>query len=157
MRLSRIETAIMRELSFGIPLVKDPFSRIAKNLQIDRGILLKKLEKYKRDGLLKTIRPYLDYSLLGYRHNALVAWRTREYNVRRLSKILKKIKNVSHSFIRKEHKAFSYNLYTMVHAKTERELYKTINTLKNVLQLKECCLLPTLKEFKRESCYYHGE
>jgi DNA-binding Lrp family transcriptional regulator len=156
MKLEHLDRKIIQRLSSRMPLVKQPFNKIARDLDMSKDNLLKKLRGYKRQGLLKGIRPHLNYSLLGYKYNALVAWRIKEYNPRSFSVILKKIKNVSHSFIRKEHKAFSYNLYTMVHAKTERELYKTINTLKNILQLKEYCLLPTIKELKRESSYYHG-
>ncbi len=157
MRLTFQDKKIIRCLSSNIPFTKKPFSKIAKRLHINQGTLLKKLKKYKKQGILRSIKPHLDYKLLGYRYNALVVCRIKNINKPFMKEKLKDIHNISHCVIRQASPAFDYNLYTMIHAKTKHDLNNTIRNFKNTFLVNNYKVFLTLKEFKKTTFQLYAD
>jgi hypothetical protein len=95
--------------------------------------------------------------LLDYKHNALVCWQTNGINVSKIRQRLARMPTVSHCYLRKPHKHFPYNLYTMIHAKKSSDLEKAIKKCRNIFGTDNFCVLPTLKDLSGEYVREYAE
>lgn len=79
----------------------------------------------------------------------MVVWNISDKNADKHAGTMVKYPEVSHCYLREARKEFPYNLYTMIHAKTPKNLNKVIEGISRQTQLKDFVVLKTVKQLKR--------
>ena len=103
-----------------------PFLMAAQSLNMTESRLVDLLKRLQKKGIIKYLRGLINHVKAGYSQNALIAWRSNSRGIKSQEKLLRDVflsePRITHCYKRKAHKAFNYNLYTMMHAKTKNEI-----------------------------------
>ena len=115
---------------------------------VDEARVIRRLEEWKSQGVVRRFGAFVRHQQLGYSYNGMTVWNVAADDVREIGEALAELPFVSHCYKRRGHEKWPYNLYAMVHAKTQEELDEL------VAQMKERCgseprVLVSSKEFKK--------
>ena len=136
-----------------VELCSRPFLEPARNLNMTESQLVGLLKRLQKRGIIKYLRGLINHVKAGYRQNALIAWRSNSRGIKSQEKLLRDVfladSRISHCYKRKPHKAFNYNLYTMMHAKTRKEIVAFAKKSAQRFKLSHEILF-TEKELKKE-------
>lgn len=111
---------------------------------------LLKIKQDLRSGKVRRFGAIVNHQKLKFTHNALVSWNKKSVSPA-LSRKLKAKDYISHIYLRRPHPLWPYGLYTMVHARSRRELGSFIEELSSLMRGCEYKVLNTLKELKKTS------
>lgn len=123
-----------------IEIKLEPFSR-------------EQLAKIRRDlqtGKIRRFGAIVSHYRLGFSHNALAAWEKKEL-APALAKRLKAKEYISHIYLRRSSRLWPYGLYTMIHARSKKEMDSLIEELSALMNGCKHKILNTVKEFKKTS------
>ncbi len=149
--MDAIDKKIIIYFSKDIPLSKDLYKDISKNLHIEEKELIERLKNLKEKKMLKRIAPVMRHEKSGYTANAMAVWKGSKDQLKKATDLAKSFKNISHIYEREVCMNWPYNLYTMIHGQSKEEVEKIINYLSNKLKIKEFKVLYTEKEHKKIS------
>ncbi|MCS7279130.1 MAG: Lrp/AsnC family transcriptional regulator [Thermodesulfobacteriaceae bacterium] len=154
MNLSAKEEKVLNSLIEGIPLVEEPFRKMAEKIQISEEEFLEIAQTLLKKGYLRRIGAILRHNLVGYKGNALVVWKIPEEKVEEIGQFFSSKSFISHCYLRETLPEWPYNLYTMIHAKNEEEVLQMVQKLSQELNLKDYEILFTEKEIIRKHAFY---
>lgn len=101
-------------------------------------------------GVLKRIAAVLNHYRLGFCVNAMVCACVCEDRIETAGAALASFQQVSHCYQRRTFPGWPYNLFAMVHCRSESELNSWIQEAKRTAGLDEVVILKTLREIKKE-------
>ncbi|MFC1693479.1 hypothetical protein ACFL1R_08245 [Candidatus Latescibacterota bacterium] len=153
--LSDMEKKIVKALQMEFPLDEKPFSIIAETANTTESALINTVNKWLSEGIIRRFGVRLNHRKVGYTVNTLAAWQGEHIDT--WGKKFAEISAVSHCYRRKSHNDWPYELYTMVHAKTEKEMNNIINSMRDTAQGASMIALKTLNELKKTSMKYFLE
>lgn len=130
-----------------------PFAQAAADLGVSEAALIGTLRRLQKKGVIKSLRGVVSPRHAGYTQNALIAWKSSAQSTdaerQSLQDIFLADDRISHCYRRKAHPGFAYDIFTMMHARTKKEIVDF--TKKAAQQLKfQCEILFTGKELKKE-------
>jgi DNA-binding Lrp family transcriptional regulator len=152
--LDAIDKLLIHEISCNLPIEKEPYKEIGEKLQINEEEVIKRLQKLKDNGYLKRVGGLVRYKKLGFNVNALVVWNVSKDNITNVGEHLASLHEISHCYERYCNKNWDYNLYTMVHGKTNKQLNKLVKGISKNIELYDYIILYTVKELKKSSINY---
>ncbi len=152
--LTELEKKIVASIQEDIPVVKRPYTKIAKQLDITEEILLKTLKKLCDKGVIRRFGATLRHQNSGFGSNAMAAWKVEEERVEEVGKKLASFRQVSHCYRRNPTRKWPYNLYTMVHARDEESCRKTVRMMSEAASVDSYAILFSLRELKKTSMKY---
>jgi siroheme decarboxylase len=136
-------------------LDSQPFAPMAEALGITVQELLERIAALKKTGVLKRYGARINHIKAGFKFNTLAVWRVAETssNTRIINRCLRDIPQISHCYFRLPFQDFPFNLYTMIHGRTQAEILMVVAELKSRLKAgsDDYILLTTLREFKKTS------
>jgi DNA-binding Lrp family transcriptional regulator len=151
---NEVERKLITLIQADIPVTERPFLELAKKIGVEEEDVLETLRRLQEDGIIRRFGVTIRHQISGYEANAMVAWRVDEDRIDGVGKMMAAFEGVSHCYRRNPVEGWPYNLYTMIHAKTEkgcRELAKAMSTLTSV---KKYTLLFSRDELKKTSMKY---
>ena len=113
-------------------------------------VQLRRIKQDLRLGKIRRFTAIVNHQKLGFSHNALIAWEKSSLS-RKLSCQLRNKDQISHIYLRKSSRLWPFGFYTMLHAKSQRELNALISGLSELMDGCAYKVLNTLKEFKKTS------
>jgi len=113
-----IDLILLDHLQDDIPLVSNPWARIAEQVGILESDVLKRLQRLADSGVLKGIVPTIESETMGPKVTTLVAFRVPEQNIEMVATVVSQYSEVSHNF-RREHE---FNLWFTVACPTHERL-----------------------------------
>ena len=134
-----------------MPLDSRPFMLMARELNISEEELLVRIRNLQDKGIIRRVGAVLRHHQAGFQVNALVAWKAEEGHIDEAGQVMAEMKAVSHCYLREVPREFPYKLFTMLHARSEEELLRIIETLAARTGLTEFVVLKSLHEFKKVS------
>ncbi len=152
--LSILDRKIIRVISQDIPLVKEPFTQMALQLGIKEQLFLELIKRYKKNRLLRKFCASLNHKKIGFTHNAMVVWNIENSLITKVGKIMAAFAAVSHCYQRKKAPDWNYNLYSMVHAKTNRGCLKIIGEISKKINCTDYRILFSSEEYKKSAPKY---
>ena len=111
---------------------------------------LRKIKQDLRLGKIRRFAAIVSHQKLGFSHNALIAWEKSSLS-RKLANQLKNKHYISHIYLRAAGPRWPYGLYTMLHARSRKELEALIGELSKLSGGCVHKVLNTIKEFKKTS------
>lgn len=160
--ISLEEKAVVRALQHDLPLVSEPYKVLAEELGMSEEKFLNHIDSLVQKKALKRISIALRHNNVGYKINKMGVWRVPEAKIDEIGAMIVSHQAVTHCYKREPHEAFPYNLYTMLHARSEEEFELILASLKKDIEsLSEeevsFSMLTSLKELKKTGMKYFIE
>jgi DNA-binding Lrp family transcriptional regulator len=152
--LTERRKAIIRALQGDIPICEAPFQAIAQDLSIPEDEVLDTIREMKAHGVLRRFGATLRHQEIGYRANAMSAWNVPEERVEEVGRLLASLPQVTHCYERPPQEDWPYNLYAMIHCKSEGACERIAQDIARRTGIHDYALLFSSKESKKESMQY---
>ncbi len=152
--LTALEKKIMALIQADIPVTKRPFLEIARKVGVDEDVVLETVRRLHRNGTVRRFGVTIRHQISGYEANAMVAWQVDEDRIDDVGGIMAAFEGVSHCYRRNPATDWPYNLYTMIHAKTEEDCYKMAEAMATLTSVENYTLLFSRDELKKTSMKY---
>lgn len=154
MHLTDLDKKIISRLQGDLPLQADPFTAIAAELGITEDDLFAKIHTYLEAGVMRRFSTILRHHKAGYSANAMCAWNVPAERVEEVGPIMSTFREASHVYQRPTYPDWPYNLFTMLHGKTQAELEQLAAEISERTGITEYELLYSTREFKKTSMKY---
>ncbi len=91
----------------------------------------------------------MNHFKVGLGAGAMVVWQVEPERTEEVGKIFAAFSEVSHAYERHTDKSWPYNIYTMVHGKSDEDLQQTIRQMSQACGISDYRILVTEKELKK--------
>ena len=141
--MDTLDTEILNVIQWKFPLVARPFDVIAKKFDITSDEVKLRLDKLKRNGVLRQLSAIFDTRKLGYT-SSLVAMEIEPEKLEGVAYQINKHPGVSHNYER-EHE---FNLWFTLAVPPGSDLKSELDKFSKLDGIKKVRMLPTLQLFK---------
>jgi Transcriptional regulators len=132
--IDTIDRQIIQATQAGLPLVAEPYQAVAEQLGITAQEVMLRMADMLEAGIIRRIAAVPNHYKLGYRHNGMTVWDVDDRHVDSLGQRVAELPFVSHCYQRPRHLPdWPYNLFAMVHGKTEQDAEKQIAVIAELL------------------------
>ena len=134
MSLDTIDKQIIQATQAGLPLVSEPYRAVAEQLGLTEQEVMLRMVRMQDTGIIRRIAAVPNHYRLGYRFNGMTVWDVDEQHLHILGQRVAELPFVSHCYQRPRHlPEWPYNLFAMVHAKTEEEAERQVAIIAELL------------------------
>jgi len=155
--LSSKHIAVIKELQKDIDIVSEPFKNAVESLNIDYEEFFNIAKELKESGVMRRFAAILNHRRAGFGANAMSVWEIPEDKAEVLGKELANFSAVSHCYLRPSFPNWKYNVFAMVHAKTQDECNALIEEMAKEIGIKNHSKLYSTKEFKKQRIVYFSD
>ncbi len=155
--LTAREIEFVRVMQRDIPLVRQPFVEIAKELDLTFDQAAAMHRHFLTTGRMRRVAAVLHHRKAGFGANAMGVWagpRDDPGALKRLGETMADFNAVSHCYQRPSYPDWPYNLFTMVHGKNEAECEQTLAAIAEATEISDRHALYSTKEFKKVRVKY---
>lgn len=152
--LTELEKKVISSIQGDMPITEKPYAQLAETIGISEDKFLQILQGLSDKGIIRRFGATLRHQKSGFNANAMIAWIAEEKDVEEIGTKMAEFKEVSHCYRRDPAPDWPYNVYTMVHAKTEEECHETAQRISDITGVKKYSLLFSKKELKKTSMKY---
>jgi len=142
-KLDDTDKKLVGLLQGDFPLSAEPFSALGEQLGINGEQVIDRIEKLKRDGIVRLIGPVFDARKLGYQ-TTLVVMKVAESGLDRAAEVLGEHPGVSHAYQRNH----NLNLWFTLVLPPDVDMYGELQRLKGLINAEAVVDLPALRMFK---------
>jgi DNA-binding Lrp family transcriptional regulator len=154
MSLTELDKKIINELQGDLSIEPHPFAGIAQKIGIEEEELLNHIKNFIEKGIIRRFGASIFHTRSGFEANAMVAWEVPTNRLKEAGKAMAAFSEVTHCYARITRPDWPYNLYTMVHGRSERECINIAKKIAIATGIKDYQLLFTENTFKRTSPEY---
>lgn len=147
--LSSIEEKIAGAVSLDLPLIERPFRTMAAGLGVTEEKLLAHVRAFKKEHVLRKYTAVLNHRKAGFNRNAMVVWRVPDGSMEKAGALMASYEAVSHCYQRQTAPGWDYNLYSMIHGRSEEECRALVRKISGRTGLNEYRVLFSSKEYKK--------
>ena len=155
--LSDRDKALVRILQEDISVVPRPFREVGRKVGMTEDEVLRRIAEWKEDGTLRRFVSVVQHRRLGFRANAMGAWRVPADRIEEVGRIMASFSEVSHCYERATASGWTYNMFTMIHGETQDECERVARAISARTRVTEYRLLYSTKEWKKTSMRYFVE
>ncbi len=148
---------ILCEIQEGFKLETRPFKRIANKVGCTEEEVLAVIAKCRDEGVIRRIGAAVRPEMAGHTANALVAWDVSPEHIDEVGTAIAEMREVSHCYERECPPGWPYNLFTMIHARSEEELRNLVASISERFKFNGFKIFRTEKELKKTSMRYFEE
>lgn len=146
------DLAILRAAQGGIPVVKEPFERIAKEAGISQDEVIARLKKLISGSVIKRLGISINQRKVGIVANAVVAWKVPQEQVDSVGNMLAAYREITHCYERVTMPGkWEHNLFTVIHGYTRESVEEMAERLSKVVGISDFLVLFSNEQFKRTS------
>jgi siroheme decarboxylase len=132
--MDNIDQQIIQLTQAGLPLVSKPYHTLAEQLAISADEVMTRMQTMQDNGIIRRIGAVPNHYKLGYTFNGMTVWDVADEMIDRLGQQVGVLDFVSHCYHRPRHlPEWSYNLFAMVHGKTQDSVDAEIAQIKALL------------------------
>ena len=139
-QFTETERAILRIVQADLPDSLTPYADIARTVGCTEEEVLDLLSRLKKSGAIRRFGASIKHQKTGWNHNAMVGWKVAPELVEECGPSAAP--------------DWPYELYTMVHGRSEQECLDVAQELIATTPLREYAILKSLKELKKISMTY---
>lgn len=150
--LDDIDRKIIQATQAGLPLTPQPYQTIAEQLGLSADEVMQRLSAMQKNSIIRRIGAVPNHYKLGYRFNGMTVWNIPDEVIDELGQKVGQLEFVSHCYHRPRHlPKWPYNLFAMVHGKSQQEVDSQIQQIKDLLgsQNLGCDVLYSTKILKK--------
>ncbi len=147
---SKIQQKIMNVLQHDLPLTSTPFQDIATQFQVENDSFFHFLRSLADSKKMSRFAGIVKHRNLGFSANAMVVWAVPQEQVQLFVEQAISYNAISHCYERVTYPEWPYNMYTMIHGKTEEFTQNIIDELLAKFQKLHYEILYSGKEYKKQ-------
>lgn len=140
---------LVRCLQEDLPLKPRPFHTLAKDLTMGGDDLIGLIRQWLARHWIRRFAAVLNHRQVGFGANGMVVWRCEPSRIDQAGAVLAAFPEVSHCYQRPAHPQWPYNLYAMIHGKTEDDCRRIAERLAQAVDIGEYRILFSTREFKK--------
>lgn len=152
--LTDTEKKVIAAIQGDIPIVARPYQVLAESIDMSEATLIETLQGLTEKGVIRRFGATLRHQKSGYQANAMTAWRVPEERIEAVGRIMASFRAVSHCYRRDPAEDWPYNLYTMIHGKSEDDCRETARTIAAKTGIDTYQMLFSKRELKKISMTY---
>jgi len=152
--IKETDKIIIGFLQEDIPLESNPFQKLAYKMGLSEQEIVERIHALREEGFIKRCGAVLRHQQAGYNANAIVAFKVEIKQADEAGSILAEFSEISHCYLRRVASSFGYNLFAMVHSRSNAELLQLVDRISEKTGLKDYVLIRSLKEYKKASMKY---
>jgi len=156
-RLSPKHIAVIKELQKDITVTSEPYAEAVERLGIGYDAFFAIAHELKDAGVMRRFATILNHRKAGFSANAMSVWSVPEEDGERIGREMAEFSAVSHCYLRPKYPNWPYNLFAMVHAKTQEECDALIEEMAKESGLSEYGKLYSSVEFKKQRLVYFDD
>jgi len=146
--------AVIKELQKDIEISSEPFKKSIEKLNMSYERFFQIANELKESGVMRRFATILNHRKAGFNANAMSIWSVPEEIAEEIGKKMAQFSAVSHCYLRPTFPNWNYNLFAMVHAKTQEECDALIEEMAKESGIEEYGKLYSTVEFKKERLTY---
>ncbi|WP_442498621.1 siroheme decarboxylase subunit beta [Methylobacter sp. sgz302048] len=132
--LDATDRKLIEATQAGLPLTPEPYQTIAEKLNLTADEVMARLSAMQDSGVIRRIGAVPNHYKLGYRYNGMTVWDLPDDKIDELGQQVGQLAFVSHCYHRPRHLPdWSYNLFAMVHGKTQADVDRQIKQIADLL------------------------
>jgi len=143
MKLDLVDKRLLNAIQTRFPLAAKPFSEIGERLDIAEGEAMRRVERLREGGIIRSIRAIFNSRSLGYR-STLVAMQVAPEHLDEVADVISRHPGVSHNYARHH----LYNLWFVLTIPQTWNLGDEVERLARATKAGAVITLPTLRTFK---------
>ncbi|MCX9010977.1 MAG: AsnC family transcriptional regulator [Candidatus Methanoperedens sp.] len=147
--MDEIDIELLKSAQDGIPVVSEPFLKIAEKLGISEGEVLERLENLIKQGVIRRFGASIGHRSIGITANAMCTWNVPDERVEEVGAIMAGFPEVTHCYERPRFPGWKYNLFTMIHAYSRDECEKVAKKISSATGIRDYSILFSEREFKK--------
>ncbi len=154
MQYDDTDRQILKLIQGDLVLESRPYQNLARQLGINEEEIISRIKDMQLRGIIRRFGAVLRHQKAGYTVNAMTAWRVKPEQAEAAGNTMAGYKQVSHCYLRDMHPEFEYNLYAMIHVKSNEELSQLLGDISKSTGIKNYIVLDSIREFKKQSMQY---
>jgi siroheme decarboxylase len=154
MKLSAEDKKVIRQIQGDLPIGLTPFRSLAGKVNLDEGKFLGRIRELMHRGIIRRFGAILRHQIAGFKGNAMVVWRVPEDRIAEAARIITSYSAVSHCYLRPLQPKWPYNLYSMIHGRSDRDCRLLAKRLSRETGLNNYRILFSKRELKKSSMRY---
>jgi len=147
----------IRELQKDMAITDEPFINAAKNLGITENELFEKMKYYEDIGVMRRFAAILRHRQVGFTANGMIVWKVPEDRISKVGETLGSFPQVSHCYERPTYDDWPYNVFSMIHCKTQSEANEMAKKIQEQIHVDDYRILFSSREFKKTRVEYFVE
>jgi len=155
--LTAKHVAVIKALQKDIEIISEPFKKSLKKLNLSYEEFFALANELKESGIMRRFATILNHRKAGFGANAMSVWVVPEDKGEQIGKEFAEFSAVSHCYLRPSYPNWPYNLFAMVHAKTQEECDVLIEEMAQQSGLTEYGKLYSTVEFKKQRLVYFDD
>lgn len=140
---------IVRCVQEDLPVVERPFKVWADELGMAEEFLLDIITRWLGYGFMRRFAALLNHRQAGFSANGMVVWNCPADRIDACGLVLASHSEVSHCYHRPAYPEWPYNLYAMVHGRSNEECRKMAENLGRAIDLHDYRIFFSTREFKK--------
>ena len=152
--LTELEKKVIRGLQRDLPVCPQPFLEIAQELGLEEEVLAGIIQKLMDQGYIRRFGATIRHRISGFQANAMVAWAVPEEEVERVGAQMAAVREVTHCYERQVSGDWPYNVFTMIHGKTQEECEAIARRMATQTGIQDYALLFSDAELKKTTMRY---
>lgn len=147
----------VRELQKDLQIVDEPFAESAKRLDMTQDMLFGTLKHYEEIGVMRRFAAILRHRQAGFTANGMIVWKVPNRRISEVGSKLGAFPQVSHCYERPTYNDWPYNVFSMIHCKTQTEAQEMAQDIQRQIGVDEYKILFSSREFKKTRVEYFVE
>ncbi len=149
--------AVIKELQKDITVVEEPFKEATEKLGLSYNEFFTIANELKESGVMRRFATILNHRKAGFGANAMSVWIVPKEKGEEIGRQLAEFSAVSHCYLRPSYPNWPYNLFAMVHGKSQEECDSLIEEMAKESGLTEYGKLYSTVEFKKQRLVYFDD
>ncbi len=155
--LDEKQKQLIRLLQEGLPLVPEPFAELAKQLDFSAEEIVQQITDWLDVGLIRRFGAVVRHQQLGFVANGMAVFQVEDDRIDAVGEKMVEHPEISHCYRRPSLDDWNYNLFAMVHGRSEEEVREFVKSLAKELGLNKYDVLFSSTEYKKVSMKYFLE
>lgn len=155
--LTPLHISVIKELQKDIDITPEPFKAATEKLELSYEQFFEIANTLKESGVMRRFATILNHRKAGFGANAMSVWAVPEDKGEEIGQEMASFSAVSHCYLRPSYPNWPYNLFAMVHAKTQEECDTLIEEMAKESGLTEYGKLYSTVEFKKQRLVYFND
>jgi len=154
--LTDAQIRAIRALQIDLPTEPEPFAPLAAAEGLDVDTMLDRGRGMLEAGYMRRYSAVLFHRAAGSKANVLVAWAADSAGADAAGPRAAQVAGISHCYLRPAGPGWPYNLYTMIHGRSEQDCRLAIETILATTSLTDHVELWTTAEYKKRRVRLFG-
>ena len=155
--VSETQKQLVRLLQEDLPLVPEPFAKLSEGVDFAAEDIVKQICEWLEEGVIRRFGAVVRHQRLGYQANGMAVFSVSAERIDDIGRGLAQQSEISHCYHRPTLNNWSYNLFAMVHGRSEKQVRKFVERLAKQLDVSEHEVLFSTAEYKKISMKYFLE